>query len=422
MWRDLQTKDRPEFADTLLELGCVLRDEGKRAEAETNLTEAVAMRRRLFGNEHPDLANSLHFLAEVWFRQGKVVEAETASREALAIHSKLHTNDCVEVADELNNLGAYLETRGNLSEAEAKLSAAVAMRKKVYGSMHFEVARSLHNLTTTLRLEGKLAEAETPLRNDLAIQQRLGNEKIVEARLVDLANLLTAEGKPADAQSRLDQLLSREPLVDVAADLIEQATALRNECDPDRVGISNLLHFTWGILQKVPAQDLVQLPKWGIPGLVDGGFKEQATNLCWRALGSSATNTGWFNEAARFLATAENPSSRDPALAVELAEKATKLNGDANYWNTLGVARYRAGDFKQSLADLEKSAQLDHDLTSFNAFFMAMAYKQLDDADSSRRLYAQAVEWMEKKAARNPDLVRFRTEAEQLLGGIVPAK
>ena len=45
-----------------------------------------------------------------------------------------------------------------------------------------------------------------------------------------------------------------------------------------------------------------------------------------------------------------------------------------------------------------------------------MAYKQLGDADSARRLYAQAVEWMEKKAPQNPELLRFRTEAEQVVG------
>jgi Tfp pilus assembly protein PilF len=376
------------------------------------------MRRRLFGNEHAEVGRALHFLAEALFREGKIVEAETASREALAIASKLHTNDCIEVADELNNLGAYLEAQGKLSEAEPRLKAAVAMRKKVYSSMDFEVARSLRNLTTTLRLEGKLAEAETPLKNDLAIQQRLGNEKIVVARLVDLADLLTLEGKRAEAQRFLDQVLSREPLVEVAADLISQAVTLRNERDADCAGQSNLLHCAWGLLQKLPSQDLAELPAWTVSGLAEGGFKQQATNICWRVLDSSSTNAAWFNEAAWFLATAENPSSRDPALAAELAQTATKLSAEANYWSTLGVARYRAGDFKQALADLEKSAQLNYDRTSLNSFFMAMAYKQLGDVDTGRLLYARAVEWMEKKAPQDPELLRFRAEAEQLL---VPA-
>ena len=47
---------------------------------------------------------------------------------------------------------------------------------------------------------------------------------------------------------------------------------------------------------------------------------------------------------------------------------------------------------------------------------MAMAHYQLGDADAARRLYAQAVEWMEKKAPQNSELLRFRTEAEQVVG------
>ena len=291
------------------------------------------------------------------------------------------------------------------------------MRKKVYGVMHAEVGRSLNNLANVLRVEGKLAEAETTLREDLAVVQRLGDEKIVMALLVDLASLLNREGKPAEAESCLNQVLTREPHAKVAIGLMSHASFLKNERQRDCVERSDhLLRCASEILRKLPPQDLVELPPWTLPGLVDGGFKQQATNLCWRMLNSSSTNAGWFNEAAWFLATAENPSSRDPALAVELAQRAIKLSAGANYWNTLGVARYRVGDFKQALADLEKSAQLDHDLTSFNSFFMAMAYKQLGDADSARRLYAQAVEWMEKKAPQDPELLRFRTEAEQVVG------
>jgi tetratricopeptide (TPR) repeat protein len=417
IWRELQTPDRPEFADTLHDLGKVLIEQDKFAQAETNLAEAVAMRRRLFGNEHPDVGDSLHFLAFAQDSQGKVDEAVTAVREALAIYSKLHTNDCSEVAQELNNLGFDLAQQGELAQAETILKRAVAMRKNVFGSVNVEVARSLNNLTTVLRMEGKLAEAETVLRNDLEVLQWLGEENLVRTRFVDLANLLTREGKPAEAESFLNQVLSREPHVSVASHLISQAAMTKQQRHPDCPERCNyLLRCAWEILLRLPSEDLAKLPGEAVCGLVDGGFKQQATNVCWRMLDSSSTNAAWFNEASWFLATAENPASRDPALALELAQRATRLSGDANYWNTLGVARYRAGDFKQALADLEKSAQLDHDRTSFNSFFIAMAYKQLGDTDSGRRLYAQAVEWMEKKAPQNPELLRFRTEAEHLFG------
>ena len=47
--------------------------------------EALAMRRKLLGNEHPDVATTLNGLAWVLAVKGKLAEAETMYREALAM-------------------------------------------------------------------------------------------------------------------------------------------------------------------------------------------------------------------------------------------------------------------------------------------------------------------------------------------------
>src|SRR5262249_21380799 len=117
-------------------------------------------------------------------------------------------------------------------------------------------------------------------------------------------------------------------------------------------------------------------------------------------------------------ATTENPSNREPILAVELAKRSLKLNDERGDWNTLGVARYRAGDFKQALADLQKSRPGED--TSFDQFFMAMAHHQLGDAEAARSCYDQAINWMKKHAPEDAELIRFRAEAEGLLG--LPAR
>jgi uncharacterized protein HemY len=59
------------------------------------------------------------------------------------------------------------------------------------------------------------------------------------------------------------------------------------------------------------------------------------------------------------LATSPDSKFRDPKRAVELAKKAVKLAPkEGNYWNTLGVAQYRASDWKEAIAALEKSIEL----------------------------------------------------------------
>ena len=242
------------------------------------------------------------------------------------------------------------------------------------------------------------------------------------ALLVDLASLLTREGKPADAESCLKQVMTREPHARVAVGLISVASSLKNERQRDCVERANcLLRCASEILQNMPSDDLAELPGWAISQLLDGGFKQQATNICWRMLESSCTNAAWFNEASWLLATAANPSNRDPSLAVELAKRSVKLNGD---WNTLGVARYRAGDFKQAIADLEKCESLAAQPnvgSSFNYFFMAMAHHRRGDDTAARRCYEQAIKWMKEHSPQNPELIRFRAEAEALLGPTVQA-
>ena len=52
---------------------------------------------------------------------------------------------------------------------------------------------------------------------------------------------------------------------------------------------------------------------------------------------------------------------------------------------------------------------------SFDWFFLAMLRWQQGDQKDARKLYDQAVLWMDKNQPKNEELERFRTEAEKLL-------
>jgi tetratricopeptide (TPR) repeat protein len=111
-----------------------------------------------------------------------------------------------------------------------------------------------------------------------------------------------------------------------------------------------------------------------------------------------------------------NPHGRDAAWAVDLAKEAVELSSETGaYWNTLGVAHYRAGDWKAALSALHKSMELRNGGDSSEWFFLAMAHWQLGDKEQARKLYDQAVVWMDKNQPGNGQLRRFRTEAEELL-------
>jgi tetratricopeptide (TPR) repeat protein len=132
----------------------------------------------------------------------------------------------------------------------------------------------------------------------------------------------------------------------------------------------------------------------------------------------AALEGGRPNEVAWQLATNPEPGLRDPARAVELAKRAiARAPKDADAWNTLGIARYRSGDFKASIAALEKYRELRTNIAEWsNPFFLAMAHWRLGHKDEALGWYEKASEWMNKHARTSESLIRFRSEAAELLG------
>jgi tetratricopeptide (TPR) repeat protein len=123
------------------------------------------------------------------------------------------------------------------------------------------------------------------------------------------------------------------------------------------------------------------------------------------------------NNMAWLLANCPDRSVRDAAQAVESAQKAVALEPQAGgFWNTLGVAHYRAGNWNDAIAALGNSIAIGRGGNSFDFFFLAMAHRQLDEKVKAHKWHHQAVEWMEKHQPQNEELLRFRAEAAELLG------
>jgi tetratricopeptide (TPR) repeat protein len=124
-----------------------------------------------------------------------------------------------------------------------------------------------------------------------------------------------------------------------------------------------------------------------------------------------------MNGMAWLLATCDDVRQRDPARAVELATQATTLAPQqADICNTLGVARYRAGDCKGAREALQRSMELRQGGSSADWFFRAMAQWQLGEKEQARKRFHQAVLWMDKNQPQDAELRRFRAEAVALLG------
>jgi WD40 repeat protein len=134
-----------------------------------------------------------------------------------------------------------------------------------------------------------------------------------------------------------------------------------------------------------------------------------------------------YNDVAWFRATCPEERYRNPAEAVALATKAvrskiTVINPrtsqpvDQGYWNTLGVAQYRAGAWGEAIDALSQSVEQRGGGDAFDWFFLAMAHWQKDDQEESLRWYHKAARWMDTNRSTNEELARFRAEAATLLG------
>jgi len=122
---------------------------------------------------------------------------------------------------------------------------------------------------------------------------------------------------------------------------------------------------------------------------------------------------------AWMLATCADAKRRDPGRAVELAKAVVKYayTPNASYLRTLGVAQYRAGDWKAAITALEEGNRIRKAAGGPDCFFLAMAHWQLGDEEQAHVWYDRAVEWMDKNQPQNEELCRFRAEATDLLRG-----
>jgi serine/threonine protein kinase/WD40 repeat protein/Tfp pilus assembly protein PilF len=119
---------------------------------------------------------------------------------------------------------------------------------------------------------------------------------------------------------------------------------------------------------------------------------------------------GWL------LATCPDAQLRDPKHAVKLATRAIELDSQAKKSrNTLGVAHYRAGHIQEAIVELTKSMDERAGGDAFDWFFLAMAHRRLGEKEKAAEWFGKAVEWMDKNAKDNEELIRFRAEADELL-------
>nr|WP_322657823.1 tetratricopeptide repeat protein [Dendronalium sp. ChiSLP03b]MDZ8204117.1 tetratricopeptide repeat protein [Dendronalium sp. ChiSLP03b] len=191
-----------DLATSLTKLALLYNSQGKYSEAEPLCIQALALRRKLLGEEHLSVATSLNNLALLYYSQGRYSEAEPLFIQALALRRKLLGEEDPSVADSLNNLAGLYYSQGRYSEAESLYIKALALRHKLLGEEHADVANSFNNLAVLYEFQGRYSEAEPLYIKALTLRRKLLGEEHpdVANSFNNLAGLYESQGKYSEAE------------------------------------------------------------------------------------------------------------------------------------------------------------------------------------------------------------------------------
>jgi len=236
-------REQPDVRAELLHTsGSILDVLGVYDVAEEQLTEALEIRQRLYGEEHPDVVETSSALASVYKEQGEFDRAEELARWAVAV-SRRQTEDGSPTAESLNGLVSVLcyrsayeaaeelakealaltqelpersiqrisalghlarvkSTLGNYSEAVRLNREALARRRAHFGEKHPGQIATLVNLGVNLRRMEELAAAERAYAEALALWRDNFSEANVDFTLLhNIGRVRYARGNFADAEA-----------------------------------------------------------------------------------------------------------------------------------------------------------------------------------------------------------------------------
>jgi tetratricopeptide (TPR) repeat protein len=455
------------LADTSFQLGEVLEATGKKREALDRYRKSLELRERLC-TQFPKAQEGRTALGELLCRlgtaseqAGQIAEAVQLQRRALTVFEKL-------VADfpaishyrwQLGNcrdgLAGLFAANHQEAEAETQYREALALWEKLVAESRSNQDYRYH-LGQTLRRRGDaLVVLKRNHEAERAFQRSLDTFRSLATDFPEMRHLhgehlfsnwklgwfLKDSGRPQEAVELLRRALeiSAKTAVDFPKDGVAQADLSRSYFELIEILIRQSKHAEAARLAVESAR--VEPRKWdecqrAIASLetcaelankdaaLSSAERKAAINECSKksaAIWIDASKRGvaspeFANNLAWKLATRPEIDLRSPSVAVELARKSVELAPkQGSYWNTLGAAVYRTGDWKAADAALRKSMELRDGGDSFDWFFLAMAQRQAGDKDEARKRYDLAVVWMDKNQPKNEELRRFREEAKELL-------
>jgi tetratricopeptide (TPR) repeat protein len=202
--------DHPHTAHSYQDLATNLDAQERYGEAQPLHERALAIARQALGEGHPYTAAIYNNVASNLDERGRSGEAQPLHERALAIWRQSLGEDHPDTAGGYNNLAHCLSAQGHYAEAKPLYERALAICRKAFGEDHPRTATSYTNLAGILHQQGKYTEAQALYRKALTIWRRaLGEDHPSTAQgYNNLAFELNAQGKHGEAETVYHQALA----------------------------------------------------------------------------------------------------------------------------------------------------------------------------------------------------------------------
>jgi len=435
----------PEYAEAHSNLGKELSATGRVAEAIAAYRRAIAL--------DPGCAPAHINLGNVLQAEGHVAEAIAAYRQIITLGSDDLPEQKLELAQNCSKLACLLRDNREPMEAKRFYRQAIALREPLPLDAAAEIVMALahdyHGLATLLNTP----DSEACLQREAELMEALveAPDETADSRI----RIGHSYRKMGEAAARLHKLNAAESAYRWALSVFERAAVdfpsnpyLRQEQAFSLRMLGDILerahrlpdahtsyHRSAEIYRELASETIDPRFLRGEEAIVCADLVRTSRRLEHPGIGELADRVlmgcpdlPWAqNKLVWALVSYADLAPSHFERAMLLMKKAVEEEpGNGFYWNTLGVAHYRAREWAAAIAALEESMRLlsaKEDSARFesqNTFFLAMASHQHGRHFEATAWYDKAVAWMDKYQSGDEELRRFRAAAATLLGRADP--
>jgi tetratricopeptide (TPR) repeat protein len=368
-----------------------------------------------------NLARVTYCLGWLHHRQGRMDLAERFYERSLAIASELKGEvagdpDFTQVVAEVRAALTELRSPDRAKPPDDKLLTQLEEKNKTAGRKYEEAS--------VKAAQGDF-QAEKLFTEAIALwEEILPHATNAEYRKDALALLTSAHLQVGDLQQQQGKRTEAGASFEKAIAYGEKIVAL----DPDRPRPKHNLEVARRALDNLREQifqheidelcrteryaDAAEASLRGLEKLEEEARVSKDREAARKRLAHRSDRFAWF------LAHCPDSRVRNARAAVKRAVRATELQpDDPDYWFTRAVVEYRAGQYRESLASLERVKTKEGGVEGSSWFLVAMNRQQLKQSAEARAAFRKAVDWFEEQQRKAEDnaVLRFQFELNRPL-------